>query len=100
MVIGHIQKGASDGHATDGSTTLDAATRPGTGARPRPAPGCARAVRRRTEGCRRDERACRRSPWPVEAARSRYRLRLGESLSGRWGTDSWESLGEDGADTS
>src|SRR5260221_11895557 len=83
MVMGHNWKGASYGRATDGDLELGAAARAGTSARPRPAPVCARALRRAVEDRRRDVSACGRATGPVEAARSRYRLRLAGPLPGR-----------------
>src|SRR5258706_8508888 len=56
MVMEREQKEATHGHATTTDVTpeLGAAARTGTGSRPRPAPVCARAVRRGAEDRRRD----------------------------------------------
>jgi hypothetical protein len=78
MVMDREQKGASHGHATttDGITEVGAAAGIGAESRPRLAALRARALCRAAEDRRGDDGACGRPPRPLEAARSRHRLRL------------------------
>src|SRR5260221_13682782 len=77
----HNWKGAFHGHATVGYPALGAAARTGTGPRPRPAARRARALRGAVEDRRWGISPCSGARRLVEAARSRYRLRLAGPLS-------------------